>query len=608
MIQNQKSNNHSFKKISGALMGFADRELDILDVLVTSALLVFCYLSYMQSDLLITANRSFLMHTNPLDFYDACYKWTQDFGANYMPSTFLMFAIWNLPLRLIGRVPVSLATNALLNNMWYKLLPVTFYFLSAIVIYKICILQGFGEKKAKICKYAFIINPIAVFSQFIFSQYDIFTVFFILLGFLYYLKKDRNKFVLFFAIAVTFKYQAFVYFIVFLLLIEKRIWAIVKNVILVLLPLLLEVLIYYPSSYFRKSVLGFSAVKYVEAGIDVGGQEPLSLLLALITLLMTVAYVKKNSDDKMLFQWCLFLANGVSFAFFGFTKFHPQWLLLTVPFMVISILGNRNSKFLLILQNLYIIVLYVMVVQIWTNNVDQQVFAYSVFKSFMPSSWAVKMKDILAFDNLSYLFTCMWVLLCVYFVFSHPKFQLENPADVPRETVVNIRIPFILGVVLWSVPAFICLNSAMKGEHMVIENTDIQSGVPVAVDKSNTIAQSFISNTKLLYEVDLYIGTYERINNSEIDITLRNSEDIIYQTEIDLSNMIDDNSWYKIIDDGIPLEIGKEYQIEMSYDGPMGNNIAVYVNNKQENMGDLLVNEEIQPNSLLVKVKGRDEP
>ena len=143
---------------------------------------------------------------------------------------------------------------------------------------------------------------------------------------------------------------------------------------------------------------------------------------------------------------------------------------------------------------------------------------------------------------------------------------------------------------------------------MVIENTDIQSGVPVAVDKPNTIAQSFISNTKLLYEVDLYIGTYERINNSEIDITLRNSEDIIYQTEIDLSNMIDDNSWYKIIDDGIPLEIGKEYQIEMSYDGPMGNNIAVYVNNKQENMGDLLVNEEIQPNSLLVKVKGRDEP
>lgn len=594
----------------GAVLKFWDREYDVLDIILTAILLIFCYFSFMQSDLLITANRSFLMHTNFFDFYDACFEWTQDYGANYLPSTFLMFAIWNLPLRLFGRVPASLSTNALLNNMWFKMLPVLFYFATAVVIYKICILAGFGEKKAKICKYAFIVSPIAVFSQFIFSQYDIFTVFFMLLGVLYYLKQDKPKFVMFFAIAITFKYQALVYFVVFLLLVEKRIWAIIRDVVLVLIPLIIELAIYYPSIYFRKSVLGFSAVKYVEAGVDVGGQAPISLLLVVITILMTVAYVKKVKDHKIeLFQWCLFLANGISFAFFGFTKFHPQWLLLTVPFMVMSILENKNTKFLLILQNLYIIVLYVMTVQIWPNNVDQQVFANSVFKSFMPSSWAIRMNDILKFDNVSYLFTCMWVLLLVYFIFSYPKFQQKDITVVEKETMGNIRIPFVLGVVLWAVPAFICLNSAIKGEHMVVENTNVETSMPLAVDESNTVVQIFTSNTNLLYEMDLYLGTYNRINNSEITLIIREAESLneVYQTKVDLSRMINDNSWYKVIDDEIPLNVGEDYQIEISYEGPVGHNIAVYGNGKNDQVGDLLINEEVQPSSLVMKLKGRDK-
>ena len=192
---------------------FVNRDWDKVDIIIMIVLFVVCAVSFGLGDVRVTGNRSFLMHTNFLDFYDASHAWTGDYGANYLPSTFWLYAIWTLPLRLFGRVPGDIGTNSLLNITWYKLLPLFFFFGSAVLIYKICLFAGFGEKKSRLCKYAFLVCPIAVFSQMIVAQYDSFTIFFILLGFYYFLKKDDVKFLLSFGIAITFKYQALIYFL-----------------------------------------------------------------------------------------------------------------------------------------------------------------------------------------------------------------------------------------------------------------------------------------------------------------------------------------------------------------------------------------------------------
>ncbi len=102
-------------------------------------------------------------------------------------DTFLAYAIWNLPLYLTGHAPQAMLTNSFINNMWYKLLPVLLYYATSHLIYQIGVEAGFGEKKAKLCKFAFLVFPIGVFSQFIFSQYDIFTVFFMVLGSVFFM-------------------------------------------------------------------------------------------------------------------------------------------------------------------------------------------------------------------------------------------------------------------------------------------------------------------------------------------------------------------------------------------------------------------------------------
>ena len=155
----------------------------IFSFLILAVLFVLCA----HSDVKLTGNRSFLMYEHFTDFYQASYEQSGGYWANYLPSTFLAYAIWNLPLYLTGHAPEAILTNSFINIMWYKLLPVILYFITAQLMYRIGKEMGFGEKKSLLCKFAFLVFPMGVFSQFIFSQYDIFTVFFMVLGFYLFL-------------------------------------------------------------------------------------------------------------------------------------------------------------------------------------------------------------------------------------------------------------------------------------------------------------------------------------------------------------------------------------------------------------------------------------
>ena len=90
------------------------------------------------------------------------------------------------------------------------MLPCLFFLGSALIVYKILLTLGCKQKKALLGLYLFTTSPIAIFSQFVFVQYDSFTVFFVLLGIWLYLKKKPWGFILSLGVAATFKYYALV--------------------------------------------------------------------------------------------------------------------------------------------------------------------------------------------------------------------------------------------------------------------------------------------------------------------------------------------------------------------------------------------------------------
>ena len=152
---------------------WSGEDLCRLDWILSFLILAVLFVTCVHSDVKLTGNRSFLMYKHFSDFYDASYQQSGGYWANYLPSTFIAYASWNLPLYQTGHAPEAILTNSFVNLMWYKLLPVILYFVTAQLMYRIGMKLGFGEKKSLLCKFAFLVFPMGVFSQFIFSQYDI---------------------------------------------------------------------------------------------------------------------------------------------------------------------------------------------------------------------------------------------------------------------------------------------------------------------------------------------------------------------------------------------------------------------------------------------------
>ena len=172
----------------------AEKPLKKLDYIVFAFFAVVCFFTFQQGDIMHTAGCSYgYLQGHFWDFYEwDAYQYNM--WASYMPSTYLVFAIWNIPVRLLGLVtcPERFAYNFGVL-MWYKLLPVSLYLISGFLIFKIASVIGMGTKKSKLCAYVFLTTPIGFFSQFMFGQYDIFTVFLILLGIYYYLKRSEER-------------------------------------------------------------------------------------------------------------------------------------------------------------------------------------------------------------------------------------------------------------------------------------------------------------------------------------------------------------------------------------------------------------------------------
>ena len=196
------------------------------DWTLVALLAVVCALLFSSCDLLWTGNRSWLMlEGNPLTFYDRSYVWSGAHNANYMPTIFVLFALWNLPLKLLGvTAPAFEGEINLFLLQWYRVLPSLFMAGCTALVGRIALKMGMEKKKAILCTFAFITAPLIFHSLFIYGQYDTLGIFFTLLAIERWLQweKPRNRvlFSLWMGVAITFKYFSLPVFFILLFLRE----------------------------------------------------------------------------------------------------------------------------------------------------------------------------------------------------------------------------------------------------------------------------------------------------------------------------------------------------------------------------------------------------
>ena len=139
------------------------------------AVLAFCFVSFNQRDLSFTAAQSFaFLDGHVLDFYDFNH---QTGPVAYHPATYIVFALWAIPLKVLGFVPTGHELPPVVL-LWFKVLTSLVFFATGGLLSKIAQAAEFDARTGGLVTFAWLSSPLACFSQFIFGQYDIFCAFF----------------------------------------------------------------------------------------------------------------------------------------------------------------------------------------------------------------------------------------------------------------------------------------------------------------------------------------------------------------------------------------------------------------------------------------------
>ena len=333
------------------------------------------------------------MNGHILDFYS--YNTTHCFDSiyqgknDYLPIIYLFFSIWNLPLHFLGLVSNPEIDGCLVTTpieiIWSKLLLDLFFYLCALLIDQISNILSVKKSNVSSPKVLFLTSPIIIFIVFIFSQYDIFGLFFVLLGLKYFLKKNIKLFLLCFSIAISFKYFAIVFFLPLIILMEKKLIKLLAYLLLVSSVTLLQIALFWGDDIFRQSFFTL-AIHKLSGGISNSNilysrAFYIGVLLLFSTIYLYFKNYKKSSID--IFHRDIILIPIVFYGLlFLFVSPHPQWYILPLAFFPLISMVIRNKKLFCSMDILGFLAFVWICVNRWPNNIDYSMINHGSFMSF----------------------------------------------------------------------------------------------------------------------------------------------------------------------------------------------------------------------------------
>ncbi|OIN00894.1 hypothetical protein A9236_06800 [Polynucleobacter sp. QLW-P1DATA-2] len=367
-------------------------QLSKFDYAVYAISLCLCFLLFKQSDLTHTNSSSFaFLYGHFWDFYD--YNKSRMGDNNYLPIFYWFFALWNIPLKLLGLLPEVTGETWMLatpiQTIWSKLLLAVFFFCSVSLVGKISEQISATALPNKINqdglppRYLFATSPIAIFAVFIFSGYDIFAVFFMLLGVRAYFAKNFNWFALWFSVAISFKYFAVLIYLPLVLLIEKRLIYLVLYGLLGVSITAIQFALYWHSDIFLGEIFGLVSAKATGHAVSIRFVIA-NIAYGAMCLYLYFSKLDITADPQAWYRRTIF-ACILSYAlFFSWVLWHPQWIILITPFICLSYSFTRNQKTMLCIEILGYLGFAIYCMNNWVGNVDNTMIYGGVFGGILP--------------------------------------------------------------------------------------------------------------------------------------------------------------------------------------------------------------------------------
>lgn len=578
--------------------------------------LVGCYLLFQQTDLFHTSSSSYAyLNGHIADYYDYNSRVIVGDDPFYLPLIYIIFAIWNIPLKGLGLMHEVAAGGVSLTIpelAWTKLLIVVFYFATAYMMFLLGRSLTGQSQWAKSIAVIFATSPIAVFGAFIFGQYDIIGVFFTMVGFYFYMKRDYWKFSLFFSLAISLKMFPLVVFLPLLLLAEKRIVQILKYGSVALAATLLQILVYYPSTAFRNDFFSVAGARIsFLAELDLSPVNSSPYLIILLTVICIYAYIKEVDLEAEQYKTAINLSLLSYAVLFSTVFWHPQWLLMIVPFFALAHLFIRDTwkSHLLDIAGMFAFI-YITVNQ-WENNVDVAMLSHGLLRSwftYIPLSTRQVFLPQFTYIFMGVFFVYLFSPLLIQWFQSTDR-RGQNAVEELGDSNSYLRTRFYVGLAIFVIPALFCAlapkeiaqrldPSAYMVSGLAVEPVDTQVG---DINRNNSLQQSFIAEQDRLSVINVRLGTLDRVNQCTAMLTLLDEgQNIVAERELDCASIID-NALYSFDFEPIAVSKGKLFYLEIHSNGTARNSITVWKSSQDVyRAGRLYKNGEEQTGDLSI--------
>ena len=498
---------------------------------------------------------------HPLEFYDNCLAirggGKHMGGTPYPPTIYLIFALWLLPFKAFGilnspnEFPIYLI-------YWLKILTTLIYTWSAGLFYKVCLLYFQSKEHAKYAAIAWLAMPVAFFSQFIFSQYDIFYVALTIAGFLMFLKERIFLASILFGFAITFKYFPIFVFIPLLFLFEKKVFKIIVNIVLFSLPTIILDLIYKNSFAYKLGVKNHASIeKIYDASLNIGCCD-IYYIFAGFILISGISYFydapEENKKTTASYVWLI-----SSILPFLFIAWHPQWTIFFIPPIILTtLLHDKHERFFLL--DLYGMMCFVGIIALLFQRTfgTDMLFGGRVLGIPLKNSHA--MGDI--FDHFGFksgfiYLTGFWSYLILQITVKYKKLVNKSYTNLFVINYNTLRINLFIGLAIFFIPTIYALHQSTYSS-IASEKGGSHFG---ELTKGRVFSQSFLAKDQHLKNLQLYLATFARENNGILLVEIVDSNNkIVYTTQLELAN-IHDNRWINIPFRNLKLAIGKPYRI-----------------------------------------------
>lgn len=279
-------------------------------------------------------------------------------GAAYDFTIYAFFAVWNFPAWIYEKISGNYAESCLACMMWAKLMYVPIAVVCAKGIRKIYeFVTGDRTDRAEIVL-SWLFSGFLVLAAYFIGQYDIIGVMFSIWGVYYFLKKDYKRFYIFFAIAITCKYFAILLFVPLILLYEKRVLYIIRDVLLGCSLVAVEKFLFsLGKSYneihgitagIQRNVVGVSLlsdrVKYFLYTKLEWGNSVIYLFILAMMLICLYCYMQKREETYTFFYKVIYVSFLVYASFFLFTATTTYWVILLQPWLLLMIYCQGGSR------------------------------------------------------------------------------------------------------------------------------------------------------------------------------------------------------------------------------------------------------------------------